>query len=1033
MDINELPVKGMDYEAASKLEDAGYFRCEDLIFIGEGRMRKLIGKGVNAMQLRAAASLAIIPEMTAELVEASLPSCSQSGIIDFIEADPKVLAASINSRIDDTVKHINAEWIITQQEDAAAIVLRLLLEQLCAKGWQTQLAALSAGDDETIERVQGIIRTCGGFKKAKPYLGEIEKYFQGLGGLFGGGAELRRAIEALKNSPDEAETRREKLERDLGTQYAGWPPGEGLHTLIGISREALEQLAAQGIKTVYGLRGANPTQIAARTSLTAEQLSRWRCQADLQARPGITPSLAYTIIRYDEEKKPKKSVYDWVVGEFPQLVLETPSAYKGLERFGRKLHLDGHIPEDPFPVDDTFKHITLLQADVKTTNLVLEAGSAEAEETARWIDYQSHDNSPERNSFFFPYRPMFFETVNSTLLGEREVVERARLHQAAYILKVAVAGGGTGGARIAFLSGLTFDVIDGVELAARNTADGNNFNQNYYPKGRQYETAKKAQRTLPQYYIQLTDPAQLWENVSDHFKLKNFLSNREFGHVITEAAMPPVDSDAYRLLAGKFPYYIPVAVVHTVRRMEEARETLGGYPIKLESGYRSPQYPDYVGNLPGSRHLWGTAVDFAGWNNMAVNSFAPNSDYPPNIITYIYHQLLPASFSNWNAATNLFLPTSRPSLTEWTYAEPLAEQGSTGHHPHLDYGYVIDSDEETIIADNRPELVVPSPTPTAGEVPIRIIAPEVKESEKWAARQAVEALSDALHEHLKGLYQPAGATNRSVIQVTSNDDSLLQAAIRADIPTVKLQLSRSFYDQIRAGGGRQNEFARAVNAAFLASFEVKLGVITGRVLAKEPKQDAPVPLVGATVGLDIGESHAVALRLYQGSVFDVNKLYNRTQTNERGEYALYAVVPQQGKPIDGADVRIRATKIGYDTASVNYKPKPGEANQAPDLVLERLTTPGGSGSGLGVGCPAQALLNKDAVAELLALRRFRDVVLNRRRLGKQIIATYYKFGPYLAAWITSHPESRAYLTPPVRLISCWLNLIVPPEECQERR
>lgn len=52
------------------------------------------------------------------------------------------------------------------------------------------------------------------------------------------------------------------------------------------------------------------------------------------------------------------------------------------------------------------------------------------------------------------------------------------------------------------------------------------------------------------------------------------------------------------------------ALTHTAERMEEVRELLGGRPIIVTSGYRSPLVNKAVGGAMMSAHMSGHAVDF---------------------------------------------------------------------------------------------------------------------------------------------------------------------------------------------------------------------------------------------------------------------------------------------------------------------------------------------------------------------------------------------------------------------------------------
>lgn len=48
-----------------------------------------------------------------------------------------------------------------------------------------------------------------------------------------------------------------------------------------------------------------------------------------------------------------------------------------------------------------------------------------------------------------------------------------------------------------------------------------------------------------------------------------------------------------------------------VELLEALRETIGGKPIVITSGYRCPERNRQVGGAPQSRHLYGDAVDIA--------------------------------------------------------------------------------------------------------------------------------------------------------------------------------------------------------------------------------------------------------------------------------------------------------------------------------------------------------------------------------------------------------------------------------------
>lgn len=52
------------------------------------------------------------------------------------------------------------------------------------------------------------------------------------------------------------------------------------------------------------------------------------------------------------------------------------------------------------------------------------------------------------------------------------------------------------------------------------------------------------------------------------------------------------------------------ALYRTASQMELVRTLLGGKPIRINSGYRSPSLNQAVGGAPNSAHLAGNAVDF---------------------------------------------------------------------------------------------------------------------------------------------------------------------------------------------------------------------------------------------------------------------------------------------------------------------------------------------------------------------------------------------------------------------------------------
>ena len=83
--------------------------------------------------------------------------------------------------------------------------------------------------------------------------------------------------------------------------------------------------------------------------------------------------------------------------------------------------------------------------------------------------------------------------------------------------------------------------------------------------------------------------------ISKHFTLS------EFTHSQTAARLG-IDNTA--------PAYVLPALQRTAQGLEQVRDLLGGKPIIVSSGYRSPALNKAIGSKATSQHTTGQAVDF---------------------------------------------------------------------------------------------------------------------------------------------------------------------------------------------------------------------------------------------------------------------------------------------------------------------------------------------------------------------------------------------------------------------------------------
>jgi zinc D-Ala-D-Ala carboxypeptidase len=86
-------------------------------------------------------------------------------------------------------------------------------------------------------------------------------------------------------------------------------------------------------------------------------------------------------------------------------------------------------------------------------------------------------------------------------------------------------------------------------------------------------------------------------SLTSHFTLEEFTDSQTAARMGINN-VPSVSSKEY------------ANIQRTAETMEKVRVILGGYPILISSGYRSPQVNAAVGGSKSSAHMHGLAVDF---------------------------------------------------------------------------------------------------------------------------------------------------------------------------------------------------------------------------------------------------------------------------------------------------------------------------------------------------------------------------------------------------------------------------------------
>ncbi len=88
----------------------------------------------------------------------------------------------------------------------------------------------------------------------------------------------------------------------------------------------------------------------------------------------------------------------------------------------------------------------------------------------------------------------------------------------------------------------------------------------------------------------------------------------------------------------------------------------------------------------------------------------------------------------------------------------------------------------------------------------------------------------------------------------------------------------------------------------------------------------------------------------------------------------------------------------------------------------------------GPGCfVATAVYGSRTCREVVILRRFRDERLVRSRVGRRLIAWYYRFGPRMAASLRKRPAISRAAKMALDWVVCLLAWVLDEENCQERR
>lgn len=962
----ELPDDILSFAQREKLEAIGLNSCADVLTAPDGDLAGVRQKA----KLRAAASLGLleIDWMLLERLLTHLPA----GAMGLVKADPAQLSGLLSKDVD-RKDRISPERVLELQEEAAVALLRIALEKLLQRGWANQLAGFVPPDDANVQGLLDVLRTCGTFDKARPLLASIDELFAGLGGLFGAGAEIRKTIERINKQPDEMEARRAQLKRDVGLRHMGWPPGPGIETIIGLDEKAAAALVAAGYTTVRTLRDAHPAVLAKATGLDPAKLETWRRQADLQARPGISASTAYACVTFDAgQKKDGARVYRHLLslGNSGESLPDTVAT--ALYRHGRRLRADKAVPDDPFPYgaglaqnQETLLALSNLHREVRVRNVLLVPGSDAILELVAGLQLQWAGNQDAGGPLLTPVNPTFFSTTPPPHPAtEQLAVDEANKTQASAAVHLVIGGGSR--TQVQFPAGLTLPVVPKATLEADRT-----LNDRYLEKLKDKEP--------PYYWVRIDDAAQLWDQVTDHFQLRELYDDKNFAgewahYIFRTARLADARRDSrWNDFGALFPVYAPVAIVHTAERLERLREAAGGVAITIESGYRIPKA---VPKRRGSRHMWGTAIDATRIGQYWM-VFDEVPELGTNAVAFYARMLLPPQYSSWDALFEMS-PVPPPSPADFTYATYVEDKATLdddarrrgipigrNYHLHFDWGYPTKAQEEHIIDTHQPNATGPA---TGRVIAIRT-APY--DPEDWMAGNSSEELATALRQQIAAVLRAGTPMYTNVPPPVVAANSRLSALVKAGFPALEIEMNEAVGQLFHDSPGAQALFAQAVIGGLLARDSSQLAVVHGRVLGQQPTGGKAVPLANARVGLTLGPTtDAETDSTFGGQLGTEYQTYNETFTDADGNYDLFLVAPARGKSADIVPVRIIAQRAGYGRKVIEYTPTTQPNQKAKDITLTAIVNPGGN-SCPGCGGTVARTTALTALVTAVALRALR--------------------------------------------------------------
>jgi len=953
--LDQLPDDILTPDALSNLQKMGLGECRDVAITPTAQLEAARCKKPD--NLRAACTLGMVQSIDdPALLERLLAQCPD-GAVGLVKADTKALADALNADVTDISERIDTNRVLDMQQDAAVTMVRLVLQQLTARGWINQLASFEPPSDPVVQYGLDVLRVCGTFAAAKPYLDAIDNLFNGFGGLAGAGAAVKQTISQIKAQPDEMEARRQQLAQHLAVGHSGWPSGVGLGTILGITEAAVAALQSAGITDVYRLRTRDSASIAKATALNVDDVERWRRQADLQARPGVSPSTAFTCVSFDATSGGDPVVYRHLLAlgqnSTPDLSHHMVSS---LYAYGDQLLAQGKVPEDPFPyrsslaqTQETLMALSNLLAGMGLRNALIAADGDAALVLAEAVNYQWYSDQSSLQRMYTPSSPFLISITPPGPLTSDSAQFAAQGNAADVAIGLAIKSSQSSAA---FPAGLAVAVVrlDDFSLDQRSQ---------YAPDaGRKDSTG--VFHAWPSLWARVDRPEELWAQVTTSFQLREFLSADELSPLLRSAARledAQRDSTGWAALIAKFPIHFPLALLQTAAKAQHIRDDQG-VPVTVFSSYRTPGNSVSRG---ASRHMWGTAIDVTqiGATPMDFTQRDQTGGLTP--VAYYGRQYLVPAYANWDGEQQLpsdVFPLPTPAVmdeTRWSYAEDHQTIISTqvGDHLHLDWGYPT--------PDQEIQLLQQYAGHGAGSA-IEIRIPEYDEANDWQAGNASERLVAGLNKHLAGAVGPGTIANADVTAPQTIVDPVLGGLIKLGIPSAWVRIGDGVKATLDQRQDVMREFARALIAALLGMDDRGIGLVSGTVKWVMQSKDTPQPLPDCRVGLTLGPSTDVDTdSVFGGQLGTEYQLYNETTTAADGSYQLYLVYAnQQGDP-GGTDVRIYAEHIGYGRRVVEYQPTSKPDQHAPDIVLTRVQL-----SAVPGGCPLAAL----ACAVVVALFGF---------------------------------------------------------------